>query len=33
MHVTVDDISFSDGLECIYVKYKSRASASRELPD
>ena len=33
MHVTVDDVSFCDGLECVYVKYKSRASTARELPD
>ena len=25
MHITVDDINFYDGLECVYVKYKSRA--------
>ena len=31
MHVTVDDVHFCDGLECVYVKYKSRAA--RELPD
>ena len=23
MHVTVDDVNFCDGLECVYVKYKS----------
>ena len=28
IHVTVDDINFCDGLECLYVKYKSRASTS-----
>ena len=33
MHVTVDNINFYDGLECVYVKYKSRASTARELPD
>ena len=33
MHVTVDDGNFCDGLECVYVKDKSRASAARELPD
>ena len=33
MLVTVDDVNFCDGLECVYVKYKSRASTSRELPD
>ena len=32
MHVTVDDANFRDGLECI-IKYKSRASTARELPD
>ena len=31
MHVTVDDVNFCDGLECVYVKYKSRASTAREL--
>ena len=33
MHVTVDNVSFCDGLECVYVKYKSHASTARELPD
>ena len=36
MHGTVDDVddvNFCDGLECEYVKYKSRASTARELPD
>ena len=33
MHVTVDDVNFCYGLECVYVKYKSRASTARELPD
>ena len=33
MHVTVDDVNFCDGLECVYVKYKSCASTARELPD
>ena len=23
MHTTVDDVNFCDGLECVYVKYKS----------
>ena len=32
IHVTVDDVNFCDGLECVYVKYKSRASTARELP-
>ena len=31
--VTVDDVKFCDGLECVYVNYKSRASKARELPD
>ena len=26
MHVTVDDVNFCDGLECVYVKYKSCVS-------
>ena len=33
MHVAVDDVNFCDGLECVYVQYKSRASAARELSD
>ena len=33
MHVTVDDVKFCDGLEYEYVKYKSRASTTHELPD
>ena len=33
MHVSVDDDKFCYGLECVYVKYKSRASTTRELPD
>ena len=33
MHVTVDGGNFYDGLECVYVKYKIRASTARELPD
>ena len=33
MHSTVDDVDFFDGIECVYVKYKSRASTARELPD
>ena len=33
MYVTVDDVNFGDGLECVYVKYISRASTARELPD
>ena len=33
MHVTVNEVNFCDGLECGYVKYKSRASTTRELPD
>ena len=33
MHVTVDNVNFCDGLEGVYVKYKSHASKARELPD
>ena len=33
MHVTVEDVNFCDGLEGVYVKYKSRASTVCELPD
>ena len=33
MHVTVDDVNFCDGLECIYVKYKCHAWTAHELPD
>ena len=33
MHITVDDVKFCDGLECVYVKDKSHASLARELPD
>ena len=33
IHATVDDVNFCDGLECVYVKYKCRASRARELPD
>ena len=33
MYVTVDDVYFCDGIECVYVKYKRRASTARELPD
>ena len=33
MHVTVDDVNFCDGQECVYVKYETRASTARELPD
>ena len=25
MHITVDDVNFCDGLECVNVKYKSHA--------
>ena len=28
MHVTVDDVNFCGGLECVYVKYKSHASTA-----
>ena len=31
MHVTVDDVTVCGGLECDYLKYKSRASTPREL--
>ena len=31
MHVTIDDVNFCDGLDCVYVK--TRASTARELPD
>ena len=31
MHVTVDDVNFCDGLECVYVKYKRRVPTTREL--
>ena len=31
--LTVDDVNLCDGLECVYVKYKRRASTARELPD
>ena len=27
MRVTVDHVNFSDGLECVYVKYKTRDTA------
>ena len=30
---TVDDVNFCDGLECVYVKYKSRTSTACQLPD
>ena len=30
MHVTADDVNFCDCLECVYVKYKSRASTACE---
>ena len=33
MQVTVDDVNFSDGLECVFVKYKSLTSTAREVPD
>ena len=29
----VDDVNFCDGLQCENLKYKSRASTARELPD
>ena len=31
--VTVDYVNVCDGLECVYVNYKSRASTARELSD
>ena len=30
---TVDKVNFCDGLECVYLKYKSHASTAREMPD
>ena len=33
MPLTVDGVNFCEGLECVYVKYESRASTARELPD
>ena len=33
MGVTVDDVNICDGLECVYVNYKSHAPTARELPD
>ena len=33
MHVTVNEVNFCDGLECVYVKNKSHASIAHELPD
>ena len=33
MHVTLNDVNLCDGLECVYVMDKSRASTARELPD
>ena len=33
MDVTDDDVNFCDGLEGIYVNYKSIASTARVLPD
>ena len=33
MHATVDEVNFCDGLEWVYVKYKSLASTAHELPD
>ena len=33
MHITVDEVNFCDGKECIYVIYKSPASTASELPD
>ena len=33
MYVTVGDVNFCDGLECVYEKYKNIASTAQELPD
>ena len=33
MQVTVDDVNFCDGLECVYVMYKKHATTARELPE
>ena len=33
IHVTFDNVIFCDGLEFVYVKYKSCASTARELSD
>ena len=33
IHATVDGVIFCDGLECVDVKHKSRASTARKLPD
>ena len=33
MQVTVNDVNFYDSLECVYVKNKSGALTTRELPD
>ena len=33
MQVTVNDVSFCDCLERVYVKYKKRASTTSEMPD
>ena len=33
MRIGVDDVNFCYGLECLYEKYKSRASTACELPD
>ena len=31
--ISVDDVTFLDGLACVYVKYKSCASTARALSD
>ena len=33
VYVIADDVNFCDGLECVNVKYKSRASTAHELPE
>ena len=33
MHITVDEINLCEGLECVYVKFKSHVSTAHELPD
>ena len=32
IHVTVDDVSFCDGLDCVYVQCEIRASTAPEMP-
>ena len=33
MQATADNVNFCDSLECVCVKYKSRASTAREMLD